>query len=392
MKRFIAGFFVFFVSAIVCIFTYEYVSGSSFSEDVRVFYDEYFVKPVFPEKLLDEGDYNRIYFNALGETEKQAYISLYNNLRTHPKKIDIPFLEKGEMDDVFSALKYDNPELLCIEEGGFIESGKKRCYFLPKYTGDASSCEQKREELRKKADDIIAGMDKNLSDYQKEKYIHDYIVKNCEYADSANQHTPYGVLFDGKATCAGYARAVLLLLTKAGVRNSLVLGQANNASGVMIGHAWNIVYLDGEPYHLDATWDDPVRSVTEKADVISYNYFNITDEAIGRTHQEMSFETNCKAEKFNYFAQEGLLFEKYDSKCKTRLKDAIVKKLGDGEFTCPMRFTSQSEYEKAYTQLFERNEIDSILDNAARQAKVSLNNSYSYSKNDDVFVILVTLN
>ena len=43
-------------------------------------------------------------------------------------------------------------------------------------------------------------------------------------------------------------------------------------------HIWNAVYLDGDWYHLDLTWDDPVTS--DKSDVLEYNFFLITTDEL----------------------------------------------------------------------------------------------------------------
>ena len=40
-------------------------------------------------------------------------------------------------------------------------------------------------------------------------------------------------------------------------------------------HAWNIVKVDGQWYHLDTTWNDPVFSASagDMSDYVSYKYF-----------------------------------------------------------------------------------------------------------------------
>ena len=64
----------------------------------------------------------------------------------------------------------------------------------------------------------------------------------------------------------------------AGVENKIVFGYANG-----IPHTWNLVKLDGQWYHVDTTFDDPV--VNEGTiDVLSYRYFNITDNQILLDH------------------------------------------------------------------------------------------------------------
>ena len=48
-------------------------------------------------------------------------------------------------------------------------------------------------------------------------------------------------------------------------------------------HAWNIVWVEGVPYHLDATWDDPA-GVRKSPDAVGYEYFLLPEAYITKTH------------------------------------------------------------------------------------------------------------
>lgn len=52
------------------------------------------------------------------------------------------------------------------------------------------------------------------------------------------------------------------------------------ASG--IDHMWNMVKLEGQWYHVDVTWDDPVMS--DGSHALKYNYFLISDARIKLDH------------------------------------------------------------------------------------------------------------
>ncbi len=57
------------------------------------------------------------------------------------------------------------------------------------------------------------------------------------------------------------------------IESMIVVGSANGEN-----HAWNIVNIDGDYYHIDATWDDPVTD--DGTDTIIYDYFNLKDKDI----------------------------------------------------------------------------------------------------------------
>ncbi|KMT22065.1 transglutaminase domain-containing protein [Clostridium cylindrosporum] len=129
----------------------------------------------------------------------------------------------------------------------------------------------------------------NMSDYEKEKVIHNYIVKHTRYDNENFQknttpiesHTAYGVFVNKSAVCEGYAIAMKKMLDAANIESLIVIGKADGYD-----HAWNLVKLDDEWYHVDPTWDDPVYTVNGKiVDILSYEYFNLTDKEMSKTHK-----------------------------------------------------------------------------------------------------------
>lgn len=48
-----------------------------------------------------------------------------------------------------------------------------------------------------------------------------------------------------------------------------------------IGHAWNLVRLNGRWYHLDVTWDDPIP---DQAGRLRYDYYLLPDKLIKKDH------------------------------------------------------------------------------------------------------------
>lgn len=119
-----------------------------------------------------------------------------------------------------------------------------------------------------------------MNDHQKIKAIHDYVVTHVEYDTGLTQYTAYDALFNGKAVCQGYSLLGYRLLTEAGITARIAEGTVNSGE-----HAWNMVLLDGNWYHLDLTWDDPVISGGAKDDGrIRYAYYLRTDEELRQDH------------------------------------------------------------------------------------------------------------
>lgn len=159
-----------------------------------------------------------------------------------------------------------------------------------------------------------------MTEYQKELALHDYLVKNCQYgsgsSENDNEFRAYGALIEKEAVCNGYAEAMALLLSCAGVENKYVVGtaysdrrtisEAEKKDEKRENHAWNQVYVNGTWYHLDATWDDPAGDF----EVVSHAYFNMSDELMARDHSWNNEKYNiCPDMQWNYFYRERAYFE-----------------------------------------------------------------------------------
>ncbi|GAA0137363.1 transglutaminase domain-containing protein [Paenibacillus sp. YSY-4.3] len=115
-----------------------------------------------------------------------------------------------------------------------------------------------------------------MNDHQKIKVIHDYVVLNMKYDENLQKYTAYEGLKTGEAVCQGYTLLTYKLLQQAGINNRIVEGSAGGQL-----HAWNLVYLGGQWYHLDTTWDDPAPDMPG---VVKYGYYMRTDEQMRKTH------------------------------------------------------------------------------------------------------------
>ncbi len=119
----------------------------------------------------------------------------------------------------------------------------------------------------------------SMSDYEKIKKIHDYIINQTAYdqekAKDAEQNykyksnTAYGPLIEKIALCGGYTDAMALFLEKMNIPNYRIASE---------NHIWNLVYINNEWKHLDLTWDDPV-SYTEK-NILTHQFFLITTTSL----------------------------------------------------------------------------------------------------------------
>lgn len=148
----------------------------------------------------------------------------------------------------------------------------------------------------KKMDDMVKDME-GMTDYEKVKAVHDYLVLQCEY--TGGFPSIYDALFNGKTICVGYAGTFFRMMSKLNIPVQYVCGD---------DHAWNLVQLDGDWYNIDVTWDD----VGGKN--VSYEYFLKTDkefkhETKGATAKKSIEPTGKKAqENFELFANRPAIY------------------------------------------------------------------------------------
>ena len=113
-------------------------------------------------------------------------------------------------------------------------------------------------------------------------FLHDKLVIDTTYCtDAANKATSntltdedylyfhaYGLFTQGTVVCQGYAQAFFAIAKELGFEVNYCYNS---------GHIWNYIKLDGEWYHLDATWDDPVP---DQAGLTRHAYFLRSDASM----------------------------------------------------------------------------------------------------------------
>lgn len=118
------------------------------------------------------------------------------------------------------------------------------------------------DKLSSIIDSIIT---EDMSDYDKYKIIHDFVTKLVDYDYSALNNmeahelasNPEHVLDTGWGICGGYARLYKDLCNEANLECEVVTGWADFLDDDT-GHAWNVVKLTGNVYHVDCCWDDVI--------------------------------------------------------------------------------------------------------------------------------------
>ena len=138
----------------------------------------------------------------------------------------------------------------------------------------------------------------SISNTEKIKLFHDYIVNNTVYDNSireenmpsnSNSNNALGLLFEGKAVCSGYSDTMAIFLNSEGFKNYKISS---------VDHIWNFVNIDNNWLHIDTTWDDPVTS--DGSNVLIHDFFLINSKELNDKDIELN-KTNHSFDRNFYY-------------------------------------------------------------------------------------------
>lgn len=226
------------------------------------------------------------------EKEQEAYNTIYKSLKSYnggtASEITITIPYTGTASEIENSLiglylnvLFEHPELFYVRTEYQIEFEGNAAIIRPSIIEDFRDTEFLTIAKNKLQAALDSAAEKcifsDMTDLEKLLALHDWLVEHCQYnkvghltgaADQMNAYTAYGALVDGDAVCQGYSMALNLLLQKAGVESHYVSGN---------GHAWNVVNLAGNWYHVDSTWAD---ETPDRPGKVKHNYFLLSDEEI----------------------------------------------------------------------------------------------------------------
>ena len=345
--------------------------------------------PVVTVPLVDvSGD--KYGYSLLSDSEKLVYSQIVEGIESVRTDISITPTKLDVLNKIFNYIVNDNPQYFWLNINGYTyyynpSTNESNRIVLAYYiTADQKSAAV--SAVQAAAANILSKVNGSMTDYQKAIILHDALVNSVVYDGTATMmHNMYGALVDKRAVCDGYSRAYQYLLNKAGVYALIAVGDANN--GKTTGpHAWNVIRMGGNYYHVDVTWDDSEAPASSVAFYYqAYLYFGLTTQQIGADHT-VSLSSgypipSCTATEFNYFIKEGLLFSSYSS-AKASL-ESMIRAANPTKFPyLKLRFTSKTEYEIALANIGTDMIATMTAINSTLTNKL-VNNSIQWAKDPD---------
>lgn len=226
----------------------------------------------------------RYYYNQLSKPLRAVYDALLGGFRALATSIRIAFVSETVLSDIYLRLKLDEPLIFYVT--GYrcrYMPGAEHLELLPEYLFDKGRIQTHRQAVQARLQRLVRPL-AGKSPAEQELAIHDFILQNVRYdkLKKPYSHEILGPLTQGVGVCEGIAKTVKALCDAAGLWCIVALCEANPEKGIRYRHAWNIVQLGGQYYHLDATFDNSLQ-----CGAVRYDYFNLDDSHIFRDHEPL---------------------------------------------------------------------------------------------------------
>lgn len=192
-------------------------------------------------------------FLSARKTLEQTLVEGWNNLSAeiNLRDYNIPVSDLGY---VYSSIVYNNPKMYFVSTGcrySYNPSTNMVSSVLPQYfETDTEVIDQTMQSIDEATEEVMMYLDESMTDFEKIMAVHDYMVLHYDY-DYTYSNYDITIMTTKTGVCMSYALAFKHIMNELGIECLYV------SSDEDMDHAWNLVNLDGEWYHIDLTWDDP---------------------------------------------------------------------------------------------------------------------------------------
>lgn len=273
------------------------------------------------KSVSDEELYDIIYaevYRCIKNKEKTLFLYDY--------RVDLDFVS-----EVICNVIFENPDLFYARSAFVYRPTMMGYIYDVDFQYIEHSTEADEKEFRSKVDYILATVLRDgMSDEDKALALHDYIVEHTTYdavedGVDIESYTSYSVLMNNLGVCQGYTLAYNLLLGHVGIESKYVSSSA-------IKHAWSLVKIGGNWYHVDPTWDDPTN-----VELVLHSNFLLSDAGIiatGHTSWDgdvpVCNDTKYESEEYSFSMVRGAMRYENGMFCYEDWKEISDKDLRPG--------------------------------------------------------------
>lgn len=307
-------------------------------------------------------------YSCLAENEKQLYLEILYILQGFLTDAEVSSVQEKELAYVFQCVMNDHPELFYVEGYTFTKftvGGRVTKITLSgTYTMSKEEAGERLGQIEQKAQECLAGLPAEADEYEKVKYVYEYLILNTQYNVYApeNQNICSVFLYQ-ESVCQGYTKAMQYLLDKLGICATMVSGYVENGDS----HAWNLVKVNGAYYYVDPTWGDAYYKLDQNYEEpaehlpnINYDYLCVTTDQLSATHtiDNVVPVPRCVQMEDNYYMREGAYF----TDCNEARIQELFEQAYEQERGCvTMKCASSAVYAQMRRLLLEEQQVFEYL-------------------------------
>jgi len=207
---------------------------------------------------------------------------LYSGIMERKVSIDLSDISVPltQFRNIWFSFHNNTPDLYMVSNGYSYNSKIKNgiCYitkFWPNYLITAEDQANAQLIWADNIQSIVAGRNPNWNSMQTALYFHDYLALNSCYDHSYTYYDAYNILTKNTGVCKAYTMAYDALLSAVGIQTDYI-------SSDSMDHCWNRVFIGGNQYNVDVTWDDPSQ---DRLGQVRHQHFLVSDSVLDDNHQ-----------------------------------------------------------------------------------------------------------
>ena len=254
----------------------------------------------------------------------QAYERIDTAVKQLDSKVDLSDLSitVADAERVLQYYEDDYPQHYFLDSSNvsYAHQGGKITVLYLEYSMSKSQIASTDKQIEKVVKKMLKGVYDSVEEEEREHILYTRLIQHMTYVTGSEdwRYTMYGAFIKGEGVCDAYSKAFQYLMYRAGIPCIRAFGYSHNQN-----HAWNMVQLHGEWYHVDATWDDPIMDGVN--DFVGHTYLNVTTAKLSNHHtitglkgdggQVISYPLpNATSTKYHFYHRADTLFDSYDHK------------------------------------------------------------------------------